>query len=41
MVGMFSEIEDEFFRYMGDIVYATMTTVGVKDYLCGRLMIVV
>jgi hypothetical protein len=28
MVQTFSEIRDEFFRYMGDIVYATMTTVA-------------
>ena len=41
MVGTFSEIQDEFFRYMGDIVYATMTTVGGKGRLRGRVLIAV
>ena len=41
MVGMFSEIKGEFFRYVGDIVYATMTTVGGKGRLRARVLIAV
>ncbi len=39
MVGMFSKIKDEFFRYMGDIVCATITTVDVKGRPRSRILI--
>jgi general stress protein 26 len=41
MVQTFSEIQDEFFRYMGDIVYATMTTVDAKGRPRARILIAV
>ena len=41
MVDSFSEIQDEFFGYMGDIVYATMTTVDAKGRPRARILIAV
>ena len=41
MVPTFSEIQEEFFRYMGDIVYATMTTVDAKGRPRARILIAV
>ena len=41
MVQTFSEIKDEFFGYMGDIVYATMTTVDAKGRPRARILIAV
>ena len=41
MVGTFSEIQEEFFRYMGDIAYTTMTTVDAKGRPRSRILIAV
>ena len=41
MVQIFSEIQDEFFRYVGDVVYATMTTVDAKGRPRARILIAV
>jgi hypothetical protein len=41
MAGTFSEIQDEFFRYTGDVVYATMTTVDAKGRPRARILIAV
>jgi hypothetical protein len=41
MVQTFSEIQKEFFRYMGYIVYATMTTVDAKGRARARILIAV
>lgn len=41
MASTFSEIQDEFFRYVGDIVYATMTTVDAKGRPRARILIAV
>ena len=41
MIDSFSEIQDELFRYMGDIVYATMTTVDAKRRPRARILIAV
>jgi hypothetical protein len=41
MVDPFYEIKDEFFGYMGDIVYATMTTVDAKGRPRARILIAV
>ena len=39
MAGAFSEIQDEFFRYVGDVVYATMTTVDARGRPRARVLI--
>ena len=41
MVQTFSEIQEEFFRDMGDIVYATMTTVDAKGRPRAKILIAV
>ena len=41
MVDSFSEIKDEFFGYVSDIVYATMTTVDAKGRPRARILIAV
>jgi general stress protein 26 len=41
MVQTFSKIQDEFFRYVGDIVYATMATVDAKGRPRARILIAV
>ncbi len=41
MVGTFSELQEEFFGYVGDIVYATMTTVDAKGRPRARILIAV
>lgn len=41
MVDSFSEVKDEFLGYMGDIVYATMTTVEAKGRPRARILIAV
>src|SRR3712207_7515467 len=41
MVDSFSEIKDEFFGYVSDIVHATMTTVDAKGRPRARILIAV
>ena len=41
MVGTFSEIQDEFFRYLGDFVFATMTTVDAKGRPRARILMAI
>ncbi len=41
MVGSLSEIQEEFFQYIGDIVYATMTTVDSKGRPRARVLVAV